>query len=118
MVTATQKRKACMHTNGSKTHQLLLMLALLGAPGSFFTQTSSGFDQSPASAASSDASAVPPDNSATNVRDRDHGAVTPFTQSNNRSDVEITRTIRRALMEDKSLSTKLVSATTMFPCFS
>ena len=32
-------------------------------------------------------------------------AVTPFTQSNNRSDIEMTRKIRRALMGDKSLST-------------
>jgi osmotically-inducible protein OsmY len=47
---------------------------------------------------------VPPDNSGKNIRDRAPNAVTPFTQSNNRTDVEITRRIRRALVKDKSLS--------------
>jgi osmotically-inducible protein OsmY len=47
---------------------------------------------------------VPADNSGKNVRDKTPGAITPFTQSNKRSDVEITRKIRRALMKDKSLS--------------
>ena len=39
------------------------------------------------------------------MRDRSRDAITPFTQSNDQSDVETTRKIRRALMHDKSLST-------------
>jgi hyperosmotically inducible protein len=93
-----------MHAKRSTRRQLLLMLALLGAAGLFFTRASLVFAQSAASPAS-DTSSVSPDNSGKNVRDRDRGAITPFTQSNNHSDVEITRKIRRALMEDKSLST-------------
>jgi hyperosmotically inducible periplasmic protein len=45
-----------------------------------------------------------PDNSAVNVRDRAPGAMTAGQQSNAKSDVEITREIRRAVVKDQSLS--------------
>jgi osmotically-inducible protein OsmY len=56
-----------------------------------------------------------PDNSAVNVRDRDPGAVTAGQQSSAKSDVELTRKIRRAVTKDKSLSmmahnVKIISA--------
>ena len=56
-----------------------------------------------------------PDNSAVNVRDRAPGAVTAGQQSNVKSDLEITREIRRAVVKDHSLSmlahnVKIVSA--------
>ena len=56
-----------------------------------------------------------PDNSAVNVRDREPGAMTAGQQSNAKSDVEITREIRRAVVKDHSLSmlahnVKIVSA--------
>ncbi len=47
---------------------------------------------------------VAPDNSAVNVRDRDPGAMTAAAQSNAKSDVELTREIRRAVVKDHSLS--------------
>jgi hyperosmotically inducible periplasmic protein len=47
---------------------------------------------------------VAPDNSAVNVRDRDPGAMTAGEQSNSKSDVELTREIRRAVVKDHSLS--------------
>jgi hyperosmotically inducible periplasmic protein len=47
---------------------------------------------------------VAPDNSAVNVRDRDPGAMTAGVQSNAKSDVELTREIRRAVVKDHSLS--------------
>lgn len=47
---------------------------------------------------------VAPDNSAVNVRDRDPGAMTAGQQSNTKSDVELTREIRRAVVKDHSLS--------------
>jgi hyperosmotically inducible periplasmic protein len=47
---------------------------------------------------------VAPDNSAVNVRDRDPGAMTAGEQSNAKSDVELTREIRRAVVKDHSLS--------------
>jgi osmotically-inducible protein OsmY len=47
---------------------------------------------------------VAPDNSAVNVRDRDPGAMTAGAQSNAKSDVELTREIRRAVVKDHSLS--------------
>jgi hyperosmotically inducible periplasmic protein len=49
-------------------------------------------------------SAAAPDNSAVNVRDRDPGAMTAGEQSNVKSDVELTREIRRAVVKDHSLS--------------
>ena len=56
-----------------------------------------------------------PDNSAVNVRDRAPGAMTAGQQSNAKSDLEITREIRRAVVKDHSLSmlahnVKIVSA--------
>jgi hyperosmotically inducible periplasmic protein len=93
-----------MHIKRSRIRLFLAVLALLIASGIFFVQNSSAGDSS-SSQSSSNVSSVAPDNSGKNVRDRSPGAVTPFTQSNNRSDVEMTRQIRRALMHDKSLST-------------
>jgi hyperosmotically inducible periplasmic protein len=45
-----------------------------------------------------------PDNSGVNVRDRNPAAITPGEQSESRSDIALTRRIRRAIMADKSLS--------------
>jgi hyperosmotically inducible protein len=49
--------------------------------------------------------AQPPDNTKVNRRDRSASQLTAGQQSNNRSDVSITRDIRRAIVKDKSLST-------------
>ncbi len=46
-----------------------------------------------------------PDNSKVNARDRKPSQVTADQQKNNKTDLEITRDIRKALMADKSLST-------------
>ena len=45
-----------------------------------------------------------PDNTAVNVRDRAPGAMTAGQQSNAKSDVELTREIRQAVVKDDSLS--------------
>jgi hyperosmotically inducible periplasmic protein len=94
-----------MHENCSKVRPLLVMLALLTTPGLFFAQLSAGDNLSSSTRASSDASSVPPNDSGRNIRDRGSDAVTPFTQSSNPADVEMTRQIRRALMNDNTLST-------------
>jgi osmotically-inducible protein OsmY len=52
-----------------------------------------------------DPNAAAPDNSAVNVRDRAPDAMTAGQQSNVKSDVELTREIRRAVVKDDSLST-------------
>ena len=52
-----------------------------------------------------DASRFTPDNSATNIRDRSSNAVTADSQSNSKNDVELTAGVRRAIENDKSLST-------------
>jgi len=51
------------------------------------------------------ASQTPPDNTKVNKRDRSPGQATADQQKENTSDREIARRIRRALMNDKSLST-------------
>jgi hyperosmotically inducible protein len=51
-----------------------------------------------------DASAVAPDNSAVNVRDRNQNAMTADQQANAKTDVELTREIRRSVVKDQSLS--------------
>jgi len=47
----------------------------------------------------------PADDSGRNVRDRDANRVTPQDQSNDKKDVRITQEIRKAVVEDKQLST-------------
>ena len=51
-----------------------------------------------------DSKPVAPDNSAVNVRDRAPDAMTAGEQSSAKSDVELTREIRRAVVKDNSLS--------------
>jgi osmotically-inducible protein OsmY len=46
----------------------------------------------------------PPDNTKVNTRDRAKGAVTADQQKENRGDRDLTQRIRRALMQDKTLS--------------
>jgi hyperosmotically inducible periplasmic protein len=46
-----------------------------------------------------------PDNTAVNTRDRQASEATADQQKNNRSDIEVTRQIRKSLIADKSLST-------------
>jgi osmotically-inducible protein OsmY len=48
---------------------------------------------------------TPPDNTKVNARDRAASQVTADQQKNNRSDVDITRDIRQALVKNKNLST-------------
>lgn len=48
---------------------------------------------------------TPADNTKVNTRDRAKGAVTADQQKDNAGDRELTRKVRRALMQDKSLST-------------
>jgi hyperosmotically inducible periplasmic protein len=92
-----------MNGKHSKRHSLLLALTILLSPGIALSQSVSS--DSSSSGRSSEPYNVAPDNSGRNVRDRSSDAITPFTQSNKQSDVETTRRIRRALMNDKSLST-------------
>ena len=47
---------------------------------------------------------TPPDNTKTNTRDRAKGAVTADQQKENAGDRQLTQKIRRALMQDKTLS--------------
>src|SRR5678816_2145649 len=47
----------------------------------------------------------PPDNTKVNARDRSPSQATADQQTNTRSDIEITRDIRRAIVNDKTLST-------------
>ncbi len=48
---------------------------------------------------------VPADDTGRNTRDRDGDTLTAQKQSNRKSDVELTRRIRRAIVKDNSLST-------------
>jgi len=51
-----------------------------------------------------------PDNTAVNKRDQNNANVTPGDQSNDAGDIKITADIRRAVMEDNSLSTNAHNA--------
>jgi osmotically-inducible protein OsmY len=54
--------------------------------------------------AQQDATQAPADNTKVNQRDQDRGEPTADQQKNNKSDLELTREIRQALVKDKSLS--------------
>ena len=58
-------------------------------------------DQAP----SADTTAAAPDNTKVNKRDRNQAEPTADQQKDNKSDRELTRQIRRAIVKDKSLST-------------
>jgi osmotically-inducible protein OsmY len=75
-------------------------LALFGSQGSLWAQ------DPPESQEPADKSAqAAPDNTVKNQRDRSRSEVTADQQKENKSDRELSRQIRRALVEDKSLST-------------
>ena len=57
------------------------------------------------SAASLVVSAQAPDNTQVNKRDRSAGEATADQQKNNRTDLDLTKDIRKSIMDDKSLST-------------
>jgi osmotically-inducible protein OsmY len=94
-----------MEVMKSKIPAFLLASALLVTPGMSLAENATDVNASSSPSTSSDASAVKPDNTGTNVRDRADNALTPLRASNDSADVETTRKIRRALMDDKSLST-------------
>src|SRR5271166_3673996 len=73
---------------------ILLVSSLLGVGTLVSAQQSAGQDSS-----------APADNTSVNQRDRNANEPTADQQKNNRSDRDITQQIRRALANDKSLST-------------
>ena len=56
-------------------------------------------------AQNTDSSGAKPDNTKVNQRDRDASQPTADQQQNNASDLDLTKNIRRSIVEDKSLST-------------
>jgi hyperosmotically inducible protein len=77
-----------------KTRLLLLQFVLIGILGLAWAQQDSATpDQSS------------PDNTKVNQRDRDKSQPTADQQKENKSDRELARKVRRALVQDKSLST-------------
>jgi len=79
-----------------KTRPLLFSTSLL--VGALLVPLCSSF-------ARTDANAPAADNSSVNQRDRGHQTVTPIDQSNKPADIEITREIRRSLVNDNRFST-------------
>ena len=70
---------------GRRILRALVVTSVLLAPASALAQT-------------------PADNTKVNTRDRTKGAVTADQQKENASDLELTQKLRRALMQDKTLS--------------
>jgi hyperosmotically inducible protein len=74
-------------------YRLRLSLSSVALAGALFVVVPSAIAQTPA------------DNTKINTRDRATGAVTADQQKDNVSDRKLTQSIRKALMQDKSLST-------------
>jgi hyperosmotically inducible periplasmic protein len=70
--------------------QVVMLAMLLGATSWGAQKTDSG---------------VKPDNTRVNKQDRDANQPTADQQKNSASDIDLTKNIRRSIMEDKSLST-------------
>jgi hyperosmotically inducible protein len=68
-------------------------------------QTAPQADQQPAAQNASPADNTPADNTKLNERDRNANEPTADRQKDNRSDREITQQVRKAIVQDKSLST-------------
>lgn len=77
-----------------------LILALFASQGSLWAQ-----DPPETQQPSDKSSQAAPDNTAKNQRDRSKSEPTADQQKENKSDRELTRQIRKALVDDKSLST-------------
>jgi len=75
------------------------------ATGRAAKSTGTGVDQVENKVDKEGGGPVAADNTGVNKRDRDDRAVTADQQSNNKSDVELTAEIRRAIVKDDSLST-------------
>lgn len=82
-------------------HVVALTFGCLLFGSSFLSAT----PQDTASKNKADAQSVPADNTKRNKQDRNKNEVTADQQKNNSSDRDLTRKIRRSLMDDKSLST-------------
>src|SRR6266576_2299944 len=77
-----------------------LALALFGSQGSLWAQ-----DPPEAQQPADKSAQAAPDNTAKNQRDRSKSEPTADQQKENKSDRELSRQIRRAIVKDKSLST-------------
>jgi len=84
-----------------------LITTLLLSLGMLWAQQDPNSSQQPAgsSSASTPDKTTLPDNTKNNQRDRNKSEATADQQKNNKSDRELARHIRRALVKDKSLST-------------
>jgi osmotically-inducible protein OsmY len=86
-----------------KCSQLLTALVMFTAASTASFVASA---QQSASSVGAPASSPEADNSKMNMRDRADSAVTPMTQSNDPADIKLLAAVRRAIVDDKSLSTK------------
>jgi osmotically-inducible protein OsmY len=93
------KNQRNLEAKSCKLSRFLLAFTLVGGAAAWAAAS----DQT--HAASADAQHVEADNSKVNQRDRAFDAVTPDQQSNNTSDLEVTKNIRQAVVAEKSLST-------------
>jgi hyperosmotically inducible protein len=82
-----------------KTFTLLLVMTLFTLGGS------ANFAQADTDKSSTPAAQADPDNTGRNVRDRSGDTLTPGDQSESKADVELTQRIRKAVVDDESLST-------------
>lgn len=78
------------------------LVALLAVSGAFSVASA----QQSASSVGAPTSSPAADNSKMNMRDRADSAATPMSQSNDSADVKLLAAVRRAIVDDESLSTK------------
>jgi osmotically-inducible protein OsmY len=89
-----------------KTIHYLALLAAFGLVGCAEQQNETQAQRD----ANADANEHEADNTGRNARDREDNTLTPFDQSENESDVEITQQIRQAIRDDEAMSQKAINA--------
>jgi osmotically-inducible protein OsmY len=89
-----------------KTIHYLALLAAFGLVGCAEQQNETQAQPD----ANADANEHEADNTGRNARDREDNTLTPFDQSENESDVEITQQIRQAIRDDDAMSQKAINA--------
>ena len=94
-----------MPTKERYVKSFLLMLAIGMVTIPVMLQAAHAGDTGPAAVRPTDTSAQPaPDNSKTNMRDRDDATLTPLDQGGSKADRTITQQIRKAVVGHKGLS--------------
>jgi osmotically-inducible protein OsmY len=83
---------------------LAFLVAVLGLGAAACDQRPASGPGSPSAAPAKNTAGYDPSNTGNNQRDRDKNAITPGDQGENQADIRVTADIRKAILDDSSMS--------------